>query len=176
MLLLAALRDQQLDIGTLTAAKERDAAAIADLIVAIEQFLARSPSALMVANLTDMLAEVVQINVPGTASEHPNWRHCFRLPVEATMTSCLARRIAAVIASERSRHIVLCALRGTNRRTKSGKRSGPSVQLYDYDFVNPSGQAVVGSDECDVGQQRHRSCMPGASVLGAQMGAEDTTG
>ena len=93
VLLLAALRDQQLDIGTLTAAKERDAAAIADLIVAIEQFLARSPSALMVANLTDMLAEVVQINVPrhsvGTSELTPllpitcgsnHDRHCQRVP------------------------------------------------------------------------------------------------
>jgi 4-alpha-glucanotransferase len=103
-LLLAALRDQQLDIGALTAAKDIDPTAIADLVVAIEQFLARSPSALTVVNLSDMLAEVEQINVPGTVSQHPNWRHRFGLPVDAITTNSLARRIAMAIASERSWH------------------------------------------------------------------------
>ena len=57
------------------------------LSVAIEQFLARSPSALMMANLSDMLGEAVQLNVPGTVSEHPNWRYRLRLPISALATS-----------------------------------------------------------------------------------------
>jgi 4-alpha-glucanotransferase len=50
-----------------------------------------------------MLAEAVQINVPGTVSEHPNWRHRFRLPAEKLMAEPLVRRIAAAIGAERDR-------------------------------------------------------------------------
>jgi 4-alpha-glucanotransferase len=94
-LLLAALRDQQL-IGDVEQPQDFD-----ELMVAIERFLARSTSALMVANLSDMLAEAVQINVPGTVAEHPNWRHRFRLPVDNLAADPLVRRIAAAIAAER---------------------------------------------------------------------------
>lgn len=93
-LLIAALHDQQLiNDDTLD---DFDA-----LVVAVERFLARTPSALMMANPTDMLGEAVQINVPGTVSEHPNWRHRFRLPVDALQADPLIRRIAAAIVAER---------------------------------------------------------------------------
>lgn len=94
-LLIAALRDQGL-IGDDFAGED-----FAALAVAIERFLARTPSALIMANLSDMLAEAVQINVPGTVAECPNWRHRFRLPVEAIGADPLVRRIAAAIATER---------------------------------------------------------------------------
>jgi 4-alpha-glucanotransferase len=96
-LLFAALSDQQL-----TAGSDLDLNAISDLITAIEQFLARSSSALVLANLSDMLAETEQINLPGTVSEHANWRHRFGLPVSALSSTALARRIALAIATERS--------------------------------------------------------------------------
>ncbi len=101
MLLLAALRDQQLATGHLTAEKNLDPPAIDDLIAAIEQFLARSPSVLMMVNLGDMLAETAQINVPGTTSEHPNWRHRFRLAVNDLSHDPLVQRIAQAMAAER---------------------------------------------------------------------------
>jgi 4-alpha-glucanotransferase len=96
-LLAAALCDQQL-----TAGSDHDPSAISDLIVAIEQFLARSPSALVLANLSDMLAEKEQINLPGTVAEYANWRHRFGLPLDALSSSGLARRIALAIATERA--------------------------------------------------------------------------
>jgi 4-alpha-glucanotransferase len=101
VLLLAALRDQDLAVADLVAMKDLDLSAMTELVVAIEQFLARSPSALMMANLSDMLAETTQINVPGTVSEHPNWRCRFRLPVSALPTCPLVRRTARVVATER---------------------------------------------------------------------------
>jgi 4-alpha-glucanotransferase len=97
-LLFAALRDQQLAAGS-----DFDLKAISDLIVAIEQFLARSPSALVLANLSDMLGETEQINLPGTVSEHANWRHRFGLSVGALSATALAQRIALAIAMERPR-------------------------------------------------------------------------
>lgn len=105
-LLLAALRDQQLPVGDLLAVKELDTTTTTELMVAIEQILSRSPSAVMIANLSDMLAEVVQINVPGTISEHPNWRYRFRLPVSALSMSPSVRQIALAVAAERRKHPV----------------------------------------------------------------------
>lgn len=82
-LLLAALRDQELGGTALDAASASDLHMIADMVVAIEQFLARSPSALMLANLSDMLLEEAQINVPGR----------FRnIPTGATASGCLWAR------------------------------------------------------------------------------------
>lgn len=98
-LLLAALRDQQL-IGDEWEPEDLEA-----LSVAIERFLARSPSALMMANLSDMLGEAAQINVPGTVSEHPNWRHRLPLPVSALATNPLVRRIAEAVTRERDENI-----------------------------------------------------------------------
>lgn len=97
-LLLAALRDQGLGGTALDTESGSDPHTIAELVVAIEQFLARSPSALMLANLGDMLLEEAQINVPGTVSEHPNWRHRFRQPVGALLANPLIHRIAAAVA------------------------------------------------------------------------------
>lgn len=94
-LLRAALEDQQLN-------GEQEPEAFEALVLAIERFLARSPSALMVANLSDLLSETVQINVPGTVSEQPNWRHRYRLSVDAIVDDPWVLRIAAAIAAERS--------------------------------------------------------------------------
>jgi 4-alpha-glucanotransferase len=55
VLLLAALRDQQVAPDHLEAASELTWPAMTELVAAIERFLARTPSSLMMANLTDML-------------------------------------------------------------------------------------------------------------------------
>jgi 4-alpha-glucanotransferase len=43
------------------------------------EFLSRSPSRLLAVALEDILGVIDQVNIPGTVSEHPNWRR--RLPV-----------------------------------------------------------------------------------------------
>jgi 4-alpha-glucanotransferase len=95
-LLLAALRDQQL-VGPDQEKLEN----VDELVMAIQRFVARSPSALMIANLTDMLSEAAQINVPGTVAECPNWRHRSSLPLTALATNPLIRHIAAAVSAER---------------------------------------------------------------------------
>jgi 4-alpha-glucanotransferase len=47
--------------------------------VDVARFLARTPSRLLVVSLEDILAVADQPNIPGTVSEHPNWRR--RSPV-----------------------------------------------------------------------------------------------
>ncbi len=48
------------------------------ILVAAQQFLARSPCKLMAVPLEDLLGLNTQVNLPGTIDEHPNWRQ--RLP------------------------------------------------------------------------------------------------
>ncbi len=95
-LLLAALRDQQLVGPDLETQGNLD-----ELIIAIQRFVARTPSALMLANLTDLLSEAAQINVPGTVAECPNWRHRSCAPMTELATNLLVRRIAAAVSAER---------------------------------------------------------------------------
>jgi len=45
----------------------------------VVEFLSRSPSRLLAIALEDILGVVDQVNIPGTVSEHPNWRR--RLPI-----------------------------------------------------------------------------------------------
>src|SRR5262249_32896577 len=45
----------------------------------VERYLADTPSRLLVISMEDILGMRDQVNLPGTTSEHPNWRH--RLPV-----------------------------------------------------------------------------------------------
>jgi 4-alpha-glucanotransferase len=47
--------------------------------LSVTQFLAETPSRLLMVSLEDALSEIDQVNVPGTVNEHPNWRR--RLPV-----------------------------------------------------------------------------------------------
>ena len=70
-------------------------------MIAIQRFVARTPSALMIANLTDLLSEAAQINVPGTVAECPNWRHRSDSPVAELATNPLIRRIVAAVSAER---------------------------------------------------------------------------
>ncbi|MDE2580309.1 MAG: 4-alpha-glucanotransferase [Rhodospirillales bacterium] len=79
-----------------------DPDAIAALLRALHRFLASSPAALVLANLGDLLAETEQINRPGVIDAKPNWRHRYRLPLEALAEDRLLRAIAADIAAARA--------------------------------------------------------------------------
>jgi (1->4)-alpha-D-glucan 1-alpha-D-glucosylmutase len=66
-------------------------------VEAIHAFLARTPCKLLMVQLEDVLDLPVQVNLPGTVEEHPNWRQ--RLP--CTIADALAhprmREIAALL-------------------------------------------------------------------------------
>lgn len=51
-----------------------------DALVAIHAFLAKTPSALLMVQLEDVLGALEQANMPGTVDEQPNWRR--KLPLE----------------------------------------------------------------------------------------------
>jgi 4-alpha-glucanotransferase len=65
---------------------------------AIVSFLAATPTRLVSIALEDVLGVADQINVPGTVSEHPNWRRRLPVPVEELSGDQRLRRIAATLA------------------------------------------------------------------------------
>jgi len=68
---------------------------------AILAYLARSRARLMLVQLEDVLSEVEQANLPGTAEEHPNWRRHSSRSLEEIERSTVLRRVAALIDEAR---------------------------------------------------------------------------
>lgn len=97
--LLAALRDE----GLLPADGEPDEDAVS---LAAHTFLARSAAGLLVVQVDDLTDEADPVNVPGTSTEHPNWRRrqCLTLEQMAghPRFAALCRAVAA--AREESPH------------------------------------------------------------------------
>ncbi|HLX26719.1 MAG TPA: 4-alpha-glucanotransferase [Candidatus Cybelea sp.] len=70
----ARLRDDAAHGGTLSAC--------GDLAQATHRFLAKTPSAMAVVAIEDVLNEPESVNVPGTFDEHPNWQRKRSLTLE----------------------------------------------------------------------------------------------
>lgn len=66
-------------------------------IEAIHAFLARTPCKLLMLRLEDVLGLHVQVNLPGTVDEHPNWRQRVPCTVEAALAQPRLQRIAAML-------------------------------------------------------------------------------
>lgn len=75
---------------------ERAPAYPGDEFAAVANFLATTPSNLVVVSLGDVLDVIDQVNIPGTIDQHPNWRR--KLPVDVEEIGSLEelRRMAQV--------------------------------------------------------------------------------
>jgi 4-alpha-glucanotransferase len=73
------------------------------LVLACHQFLARTPSRLMLMNLDDLVCETSQVNVPGTVDQYPNWSRRLRIDIETLVTSDTLRTTTEAITRERGR-------------------------------------------------------------------------
>ena len=71
------------------------------LIAAVELYLARTPSALLLVNLGDLLAESEQHNLPGTLDQYPNWRRRMTVPVAALAGLASLQRLVTLIETAR---------------------------------------------------------------------------
>jgi 4-alpha-glucanotransferase len=69
-----------------------------EIIVAMHEFLARTPCRFIAGSLYDVLGELAQPNLPGTTDEYPNWRMPLRSSVEDIVEDPRMRRIAAVLS------------------------------------------------------------------------------
>jgi 4-alpha-glucanotransferase len=74
-----------------------------DLCVAAHALLARASSRLVAAQIEDMVGMSDQANVPGTVSEHPNWRRKLPLDLSDIPKTALFRNIAGTLCRERPR-------------------------------------------------------------------------
>lgn len=100
-LLLAALVDQGLIEEGFAIAPTAEG--VKTLIAAVHRFLARSPAALMMMNLEDIVAATNQINVPGTVDEHPNWRHRLHVNVEELVNDPFFCELTHAVCLERAK-------------------------------------------------------------------------
>jgi 4-alpha-glucanotransferase len=77
--------------------REEDLDALAE---AVHALLSRTPSALLLANLDDLVGVREMQNLPGTLDEHPNWRRKLPVPLEEWTNLRRPGRIAEAIRRE----------------------------------------------------------------------------
>jgi len=70
-------------------------------IVAMHEFLARTPSRFVTASLYDVLGETDQPNLPGTTDEYPNWRMPLHSSLERIAEDPRIGTVAAVLAQRK---------------------------------------------------------------------------
>jgi 4-alpha-glucanotransferase len=89
------------DRAALLRAFEREGIAHDDIVEAAYRFLARTPSRLLLMQIEDVLGIEEQANLPGTTTEHPNWRRKLPFDLDALENHPRLAAIAAAIARER---------------------------------------------------------------------------
>ena len=102
-LLLALQREQLLSpVQLAEAASEQDLPG--HVVEAIHAFLARTPCAVMMLQLEDVLGVRDQANMPGTTDEHPNWQRKLPLDLQALAAHAAMLNLGRTLAALRPRH------------------------------------------------------------------------
>jgi 4-alpha-glucanotransferase len=99
--LLAALRTEGLLPNGVSEDPAQSPVMTAELMAAIQLYLARTPSWVVLANIEDVLGERAQTNVPGTVDQHPNWSRKLRWSVEEMMRDSRFDTLASQLRSVR---------------------------------------------------------------------------
>ena len=73
------------------------------LAVAVQVYLARTPAALFVVQPEDVFGVREQANLPGTTTEHPNWRHKLPVALEDQDADERFRTLTSRLSRERPR-------------------------------------------------------------------------
>ncbi len=68
-----------------------------ELMEGIHQYLARSPAAIVLANIEDVIGIRCQANLPGTVDQHPNWCRKLNLAVEDLAQDSSFERLASLL-------------------------------------------------------------------------------
>ncbi|MCC7410902.1 MAG: malto-oligosyltrehalose synthase [Gammaproteobacteria bacterium] len=71
------------------------------LAAAVHAYLARTPARIMLMQLEDVLGQDIQVNLPGTTDERPNWRRRLPLALEALNDDERWRALCATLRAER---------------------------------------------------------------------------
>ena len=95
--ILAALKSQ----GLLPAGVSEDPAQVpmmtTELMEGIYQYLAHTPSWIVLANIEDVIGTRVQTNLPGTVDQHPNWCRKLSLTLEELAQDSRCEQLAALL-------------------------------------------------------------------------------
>lgn len=83
------------EAGLLDASPDPAAVSAEQFAEHAHRYLAMTGSVLIATQLDDMTGDVAPVNVPGTSTEHANWRRKYRLPVEDLRTDSAAWSLAA---------------------------------------------------------------------------------
>jgi 4-alpha-glucanotransferase len=70
----------------------------AEIVLAMHEFLARTPCRFVTASLYDVLGEMRQPNLPGTTDEYPNWRMPLGQSLEQIGQDPRIRQVATVLS------------------------------------------------------------------------------
>lgn len=97
----AALKDQYLLPADFPAEDTSEQGNVRQFIIAVERFLARSPSLLLNINLDDLLEEIDQVNLPGTVTEYPNWQRKNSVNLETLADNHFVREVIEAVRQER---------------------------------------------------------------------------
>jgi len=93
---------------------------------AMHRYLARTPSKLMMVQMEDVLGLVAQANLPGTSTEHPNWRRRLPLMIDSLVApDGPIAALAAGLAEERPR-------RASDRMVVACPRATYRLQLHEH--------------------------------------------
>ncbi|BCY14818.1 4-alpha-glucanotransferase [Actinoplanes sp. L3-i22] len=85
-----------------------------DVVLAMHEFLARTPCRLVTASLYDVLLDERQPNLPGTFDEYPNWRIPLRPALPEVYTDPLFRKVAEILG-KRNTGTTEAEVKGTER-------------------------------------------------------------
>lgn len=72
-----------------------------ELALSVHRFVSRAPARLFLVQLEDVLGQLHQVNLPGTADEYPNWRQKLPLDLEDLPTDPRMQALVGVLRSER---------------------------------------------------------------------------
>lgn len=72
-----------------------------ELALNVHRFVARAPAKLFLVQLEDVLGQVQQVNLPGTADEYPNWRRKLPLELESVPADPRMRSLIEALRRER---------------------------------------------------------------------------
>jgi 4-alpha-glucanotransferase len=99
--ILAALKSEDLLPHGVSNDPAQTPAMTTELAEAIHQYLARTPSWVVLANVEDVIGTHAQTNVPGTVDQHPNWCRKLSVTVDELVRDSRFEHLAAQLRSIR---------------------------------------------------------------------------
>ncbi|WP_462329903.1 malto-oligosyltrehalose synthase [Thiohalocapsa halophila] len=118
---------------------ETDPVALPELtpehIAAVQRYLARTPSKLLLVQTADLLGEAEQVNLPGSSGRHPNWRR--RQPLELEHWLAEPAVVGALEAVRGERGTASAAPRGAPSSAPSSAPSGADAAAGAHPAASP---------------------------------------